>query len=82
MFKHMLGVFGFHTSLFHDLTDTAYRRSPVGVNPKPENCVFVPIPCELRFNDAERSGRECLRVQLLLHLFRTLTVSRSRPSHF
>lgn len=32
--------------------------SPVGVDPKPENCVFVPLPCEFRFTDAERSGRE------------------------
>lgn len=31
--------------------------SPVGVNPRPENCVFAPIPVELRFQDAERSGR-------------------------
>lgn len=32
--------------------------SPVGVFPKPENCVFVPVPVELRFHDAERSGRQ------------------------
>lgn len=32
------------------------NSSPVGVFPKPENCVFVPIPCELKFNEAERSG--------------------------
>ncbi len=32
--------------------------SPVGVFPRPENCVFVPVPVELRFHDAERSGRE------------------------
>ena len=32
--------------------------SPVGVYPKPENCVFVPVPVELRFHDAEKSGRE------------------------
>ncbi|EIW61648.1 Mov34-domain-containing protein [Trametes versicolor FP-101664 SS1] len=38
----------------------AFVGSPVGVNPKPENCVFVPIPCELRFNDAERSGLDLL----------------------
>jgi len=38
----------------------AYISSPVGVNPKPENCVFVPIPCELRFRDAERSGLDLL----------------------
>ncbi|CDO73778.1 hypothetical protein BN946_scf185015.g106 [Trametes cinnabarina] len=38
----------------------AFIGSPVGVNPKPENCVFVPIPCELRFSDAERSGLDLL----------------------
>ncbi|KAF6762209.1 eukaryotic translation initiation factor 3 [Ephemerocybe angulata] len=35
---------------------TAFISSPVGVYPKPENCVFVPVPVELRFHDAERSG--------------------------
>jgi hypothetical protein len=39
---------------FHPLT---LRSSPVGVFPKPENAVFVPIPITLRANDAERSGR-------------------------
>ncbi|KAI0050555.1 Mov34-domain-containing protein [Auriscalpium vulgare] len=34
----------------------AYISSPVGVYPKAENAVFVPIPVDLRFNDAERSG--------------------------
>jgi translation initiation factor 3 subunit F len=38
----------------------AYISSPVGVFPKPENCVFVPIPCELRFHQAERSGVDLL----------------------
>ncbi|OBZ70043.1 Eukaryotic translation initiation factor 3 subunit F [Grifola frondosa] len=38
----------------------AYVGSPVGVAPKPENCVFVPIPCELRFSDVERSGLDLL----------------------
>jgi translation initiation factor 3 subunit F len=33
-----------------------FISSPVGVFPKPENCVFVPVPVELRFHDAERSG--------------------------
>ncbi|KAF5393171.1 hypothetical protein D9757_001296 [Collybiopsis confluens] len=33
-----------------------YISSPVGVFPKAENCVFVPIPVELRFRDSERSG--------------------------
>ncbi|KAJ3515108.1 hypothetical protein NMY22_g14532 [Coprinellus aureogranulatus] len=39
---------------------TAYVSSPVGVHPKPENCVFVPVPVELRFHDAERSGMDLL----------------------
>ncbi|KAJ3891490.1 Mov34-domain-containing protein [Lentinula edodes] len=34
---------------------TGYISSPVGIFTKPENCVFVPIPAELRF-DLERSG--------------------------
>ncbi len=34
----------------------AYFSSPVGVFPRPENCVFVPVPVQLRFHDAERSG--------------------------
>ncbi|KZT24576.1 Mov34-domain-containing protein [Neolentinus lepideus HHB14362 ss-1] len=38
----------------------AYVSSPVGVHPKPENCVFVPVPCEFRFHDAERSGLDLL----------------------
>jgi len=38
----------------------AYLSSPVGVFPKPENCVFIPIPCELRFHEAERSGLDLL----------------------
>lgn len=38
----------------------AYVSSPVGVVPKPENCVFIPVPVELRFHDAERSGLDLL----------------------
>ncbi|EMD41061.1 hypothetical protein CERSUDRAFT_149703 [Gelatoporia subvermispora B] len=38
----------------------AFVGSPVGVFPKPENCVFVPIPCALRFNDSERNGLDLL----------------------
>ncbi|KAI0796989.1 Mov34-domain-containing protein [Abortiporus biennis] len=38
----------------------AYVSSPVGVSPKPENAVFVPIPCELRFKETERSGLDLL----------------------
>ncbi|KAF5363306.1 hypothetical protein D9756_000203 [Leucocoprinus leucothites] len=38
----------------------AYVSSPVGVTPKAENCVFVPVPVELRFHDAERSGLDIL----------------------
>jgi len=38
----------------------AYISSPVGVVPKPENCVFLPVPVELRFHAAERSGLDLL----------------------
>ena len=36
--------------------------SPVGVSPKPENCVFIPIPVELKFSEKERSGREFSKI--------------------
>ncbi|CAE6531341.1 unnamed protein product [Rhizoctonia solani] len=38
----------------------AYVSSPVGVHPKPENAVFLPVPCELRLQDAEISGLDLL----------------------
>lgn len=50
-----------------DLREIFSRSSPVGVNPKPENCVFVPIPCDLRFNEAERSGRMFLPFRPFLY---------------
>ena len=44
-------------SLVRDIADFIFS-SPVGVTPKPENAVFVPIPCELQFKETERSGRK------------------------
>ncbi|KIL00527.1 hypothetical protein PAXRUDRAFT_29772 [Paxillus rubicundulus Ve08.2h10] len=38
----------------------AYVSSPVGVYPKAENCVFVPISCELKFNELERAGLDLI----------------------
>ncbi|TFK20361.1 eukaryotic translation initiation factor 3 [Coprinopsis marcescibilis] len=38
----------------------AYVSAPVGVAPKPENCVFVPVPVDLKFQDSERSGLDLL----------------------
>ncbi|CAE6412786.1 unnamed protein product [Rhizoctonia solani] len=40
----------------------AYVSSPVGVHPKPENAVFLPVPCELRLQEAELSGLDLLNV--------------------
>ncbi|CCO31886.1 Eukaryotic translation initiation factor 3 subunit F Short=eIF3f [Rhizoctonia solani AG-1 IB] len=40
----------------------AYVSSPVGVHPKPENAMFLPVPCELRLQDAELSGLDLLTV--------------------
>jgi len=39
---------------------TAYVSGPVGVSPKPENCVFVPVPVDLQLHEAERSGVDLL----------------------
>ncbi|RXW24669.1 hypothetical protein EST38_g1189 [Candolleomyces aberdarensis] len=39
---------------------SAFISSPVGVYPKAENCVFVPVPVDLRFHDAEKSGLDLL----------------------
>ncbi|KIJ20395.1 hypothetical protein PAXINDRAFT_160964 [Paxillus involutus ATCC 200175] len=41
----------------------AYVSSPVGVYPKAENCVFVPISCELKFNESERAGLDLISSQ-------------------
>jgi len=38
----------------------AYVSSPIGVVPKAENCVFFPVPVELKFHGAERSGLNLL----------------------
>ncbi|KAJ7490290.1 JAB1/Mov34/MPN/PAD-1 ubiquitin protease-domain-containing protein [Mycena galericulata] len=38
----------------------AYVSSPVGVFPKPENCIFVPVPVRLQFQETERSGLDLL----------------------
>ncbi|KAF8806358.1 Mov34-domain-containing protein [Phlegmacium glaucopus] len=53
---------------------TAFISSPVGVFPKPENCVFVPVPVELRFHDAERSG-----LDLLINTSTSSTLTSSQP---
>ncbi|EIM87911.1 Mov34-domain-containing protein [Stereum hirsutum FP-91666 SS1] len=42
----------------------AYISSPVGVSPKPENAVFTPVPVELKFSDADRSGLDLLTSSL------------------
>ncbi|KAH8552735.1 maintenance of mitochondrial structure and function-domain-containing protein [Umbelopsis sp. PMI_123] len=34
--------------------------APVGVSAKSGNCMFLPVPCEVRYFDAERSGLEIL----------------------
>ncbi|KAF8311897.1 Mov34-domain-containing protein [Clavulina sp. PMI_390] len=43
-----------------DLGVKAFVSAPVGVTPRSENCVFVPVPCELRFHQTERNGLELL----------------------
>ncbi|KAG5461083.1 MAG: Mov34-domain-containing protein [Olpidium bornovanus] len=36
----------------------AFVSSPVGVVHRAENCLFLPIPCEVKYHDAERSALE------------------------
>ncbi|KAJ7780942.1 JAB1/Mov34/MPN/PAD-1 ubiquitin protease-domain-containing protein [Mycena metata] len=55
----------------------AYVSSPVGVFPKPENCIFVPVPVRLQFQDAERSGLDLLTQTALAP---TLTTPQPTPS--
>jgi len=38
----------------------AYVSAPVGVNPKPENALFLPVPTDLQFNEGERSSLSLL----------------------
>ncbi|GAW09153.1 Mov34-domain-containing protein [Lentinula edodes] len=57
-----------------------YISSPVGVFPKPENCVFVPIPVELKFRDSERSGVDLLTSTALSSLPSTSSSSLSSPT--
>ncbi|KAF7290940.1 Eukaryotic translation initiation factor 3 subunit F [Mycena chlorophos] len=38
----------------------AFVSSPVGVFPKPENCIFTPVPVRLKFDEGERSGIDLL----------------------
>jgi translation initiation factor 3 subunit F len=38
----------------------AYACAPVGFMSKPGDCLFLPIPCEVKYLDAERSGLDML----------------------
>ncbi|CAG8777638.1 19061_t:CDS:2, partial [Racocetra fulgida] len=33
-----------------------YVSAPIGISAKPENCLFLPVPCDVKYFDAERSG--------------------------
>jgi hypothetical protein len=53
----------FDTDLSQDnasssLAVKAYVSQPIGTNPKPENCVFVPIPCSVKYQLTEKAGRK------------------------
>lgn len=37
-----------------------WASTALGLNPKPENCVFLPVPVNLKFADSERAGRELM----------------------
>ncbi|ORY07831.1 Mov34-domain-containing protein [Basidiobolus meristosporus CBS 931.73] len=49
------------TNLTNDnLGVQAFTSSPIGVDTKAENCMFLPIPCEIKYGDSERSGLDIL----------------------
>ncbi|KAF8622085.1 hypothetical protein AX15_007229 [Amanita polypyramis BW_CC] len=52
----------------------AYVSSPVGVVPKLENCVFLPVPVDLRLHGAERSG-----LDLLIQAANSSSLTTSQP---
>ncbi|CAB5197290.1 unnamed protein product [Rhizophagus irregularis] len=37
-----------------------YVSAPIGISAKPENCLFLPVPCDVKYFDAERSGLDLL----------------------
>jgi translation initiation factor 3 subunit F len=35
-----------------------YVSMPLGITPKPENCIFLPIPVAVKFASSERPARK------------------------
>jgi hypothetical protein len=35
-----------------------WASTSLGLNPKPENCVFLPVPVTIKYAESERAGRE------------------------
>ncbi|KAK9767308.1 hypothetical protein K7432_003003 [Basidiobolus ranarum] len=51
------------TNLTNDkLGIQAFTSSPIGIDSKAENCMFLPIPCEIKYDASEKSGLEVLSV--------------------
>lgn len=38
------------------MTHVYVYSAPVGFTSKPGDCLFLPVPCEVKYLDAERSG--------------------------
>lgn len=60
--------------------------SPMGVSAKPDNCVFVPIPVQLRQVEGERPGRkhptsEHVSHYLSSYLVNLLRTAAEEPNH-
>lgn len=54
------------------LSVKGWVSSSLGLNPKPENCVFLPVPVQIKYADSERAGREypCFFVVVFIVLTR------------
>ncbi|KAK9473838.1 uncharacterized protein V1510DRAFT_414048 [Dipodascopsis tothii] len=48
------------TNPAQDIDVRTYVSTAVGATPEPENTLFVPVPYELRYTEAERSGLELI----------------------
>ncbi|ORY91110.1 maintenance of mitochondrial structure and function-domain-containing protein [Syncephalastrum racemosum] len=43
-----------------DLSMRAFTSAPVGFSTKPGDCMYLPVPCSIKYLDAERSGLDML----------------------
>ena len=43
-----------------------YISAPVGITSKADNCMFIPIPCDVKYFKAERAGRKLIGLRIAI----------------